>query len=84
LNTRYRGALELVAGANQSTRVAAEHYVNADPDNPALIKTITDAQSALLPRARATVLTEPRLADLASSPTSAANALEVSEDTRGR
>jgi hypothetical protein len=81
LNTRYRGALPLVAGANQSTRVAAEHYVNSDPDNPALVKTITDAQSTLLTRARATVLSEPRLAELASSPASAAGALEVSEDT---
>jgi hypothetical protein len=80
-NARYRGALELVAGANQSTRVAAEHYVNSDPDNPVLIKTITEAQSALLNRARATVFTEPRLAELASSPTSAAEALAVSEDT---
>lgn len=81
LNTRYRGALQLVAGANQSTRVAAAHYVNSDPDNPVLVKTITDAQSALLTRARATVLPEPRLAELASSPASAARALEVSEDT---
>jgi hypothetical protein len=81
LNTRYRGALQLVAGANQSTRVAAEHYVDSDPDNPVLIKTITDAQTALLTRARATVLTEPRLAELVSSPASAASALEVSEDT---
>jgi hypothetical protein len=81
LNTRYRGALELVAGANQSTRVAAKHYVNADPNNPALLKTITDAQTALLGRARATVLTEPRVAALAGSPASAARALEVSEGT---
>ena len=81
LNARYRGALQLVAGANQSTRVAAEHYVNSDPDNPVLIKTITDAQIALLARARATVLTEPRVAELASSPARAASALEVSEDT---
>jgi hypothetical protein len=81
LNVRYRGALELVAGANQSTRVAARHYVNSDPDSPVLIKTITDAQTALLGRARATVLTEPRVTELAGSPASAAEALEVSEDT---
>jgi hypothetical protein len=81
LNARYRGALELVAGANQSTRVAAGHYVNSDPDNPVLVQTIVDAQSALLGRARATVLTEPRLAELASSPAGAAGALAVSEGT---
>lgn len=81
LNARYRRALEVVAGANQSTRVAAEHYVDSNPDNPVLLKTITDAQTALLTRARATVLTEPRVAELASSPASAANALAVSEDT---
>ena len=81
LNVRYRGALELVAGANQSTRVAAKHYVDSDPDNPVLIKTIADAQTALLKRARAAVLTEPRVAELASSPAGAADALEVSEDT---
>jgi len=81
LNARYGGALELVAGANQSTRVAAKHYVNSDPDNPVLIKTITDAQTALLSRARATVLTEPRVTELASSPASAAKTLKVSEDT---
>jgi hypothetical protein len=81
LNARYRGALELVAGANQSTRVAAKHYINSDPDNPVLIKTIVDAQSALLGRARATVLTEPRVAELARSPASAAKTLEVSEGT---
>ena len=81
LNTRYRGALEVVAGANQSTRVAAEHYVNSDPDNPVLVKTINEAQTALLTRARATVLTERRLAELAGSPASAADALAVNEDT---
>lgn len=81
LNVRYRGALELVAGANQSTRVAAKHYVNSDPDNPVLIKTITEAQTALLGRARATVLTEPRVAELACSPASAADTLAVTEDT---
>ena len=81
LNARYRGALELVAGANQSTRVAAKHYVNSDPDNPVLINTITEAQGALLTRARATVLTEPRVAELASSPAGAADALDVSEAT---
>ena len=81
LNARYRGALELVAGANQSTRVAAKHYVNSDPDNPVLIKTIADAQTALLGRARATVLTEPRVAELAGSPASAADSLQVSEGT---
>ena len=81
LNTRYRGALEVVAGANQSTRVAAEHYVDSNPDNPVLLNTITDAQTALLTRARATVLTEPRIAELASSPANAADALAVSEDT---
>ena len=43
LNVRYWGALELVAGANQSAHVAARHYVNSDPDNPVLIKTIVDA-----------------------------------------
>jgi hypothetical protein len=46
-----------------------------------LVQTITEAQSALLGRARATVLTEPRLAELASSPAGAAGALAVSEDT---
>ena len=81
LNTRYRGALEVVAGANQSTRVAAEHYVDSNPDNPVLLKTIADAQTALLTRARATVLTERGVAELASSPASAADALMVSEDT---
>ena len=81
LNARYRGALELVAGANQSTRVAAKHYVDSDPDNPVLIRTIVDAQNALLGRARATVLTEPRVAELAGSPASAAVTLAVSEDT---
>ena len=81
LNARYRGALELVAGANQSTHVAAKHYVNSDPDNPVLIKTIADAQTALLGRARATVLTEPRVAELAGSPASAADSLQVSEGT---
>jgi len=81
LNTRYRGALEVVAGANQSTRVAAEHYVDSNPDNPVLLKTIADAQTALLTRARATVITERGVAELASSPASAADALMVSEDT---
>jgi len=81
LNTRYRGALEVVAGANQSTRVAAEHYVDLNPDNPVLLQTITDAQTALLTRARATVLTETGVAELASSPASAADSLQVSEDT---
>lgn len=80
LNTRYRGALEVVAGANQSTRVAAQHYVDSNPA-PVLLKTITDAQTALLTRARATVLTEPRVAELAGSPANAADALKVSEDT---
>lgn len=83
LNARYRGALELVAGANQSTRVAARHYVDANPDNPVLVKTITDAQNALLTRARATVVTEERLARIAGSPAEAAKLLETSEDTAG-
>jgi hypothetical protein len=83
LNNRYRGALEVVAGANQSTRVAAEHYADSNPDNPVLLKTIADAQTALLTRARATVLTESRVAELAGSPASAADALAVSQDTAG-
>ncbi len=81
LNVRYRGALERVAGANQSAHIAARHYVNSDPDNPVLIKTIVDAQTALLGRARATVLTEPRVAELAGSPASAVDSLQVSERT---
>ncbi len=81
LNERYRGALELVAGANQTTRVAAEHYVNTSPANPVLIATIADAQIALLDRARASVVTEDGLAKVAARPADAAMLLDTSEDT---
>jgi len=81
LNHRYHGALELVAGANQSTRVAAEHYVDTSPANPVLTATITDAQTALLDRARATVVTEDSLARVAARPADAAMLLDTTEDT---
>ena len=81
LNVRYGGALELVAGPNQSTRVAAQHYVDASPENPVLIQTITDAQTSLLTRARATVVAEDRLAEIGGSPVNAAKLLGTSKAT---
>lgn len=81
LDRRYHGAVNIIAGANQSAQVAADHYLAATTATSQIVDAVEQTQHMLLARAeasrRVTVLTEERVRELAADPAGAAAALQL-------
>lgn len=82
LEKAYHGQVRLVAGANQSGQVAADHYMAASEETDLLTNVINSTQEIVIRQARAsamTVLDEREMEALASEPKAAAAKLGTSQ-----
>lgn len=61
LDKKYHGSVNLIAGINQSSQVAADHYLAADTENDLIRETLSNVQSSLVEfsrQSKATVIDE--------------------------
>ncbi len=80
---KWHGAVKMIAGVNQTQRVAADHYLDIGIETPAIDNAITGTQYGLVRRAeqaRALVLTEADLREVERNPEKAMDIAGLTPD----
>lgn len=88
LDRRYHGAVNVIAGANQTPQVAADHYLAVTTETEVIAEAVAETQCALVARAeqarRVTVLDEQEAPRLEADAAAAAHRLGLSDQRAQR
>ncbi len=85
LDKRYHGAVGIVAGPNQTSQVAADHYLTTSDETPPIRAAIEDTEQTFVRRAQRahglTVLSDADIAQVERDPARAAERLGIDVDS---